>query len=190
MTHAGVIRPYVVVLALVAVASLVACNNPGDQQGPVTQQNQAAPQAPALVLIDAIAPDLDTVYIKYVCTTIDSIGFADKNGKPAWNHQRRPSTPGHPVTIIWKVDSTVTIDSIMAKPGPDAFPIDVDPVLKGGSPGTLYKGTVQSTAGAPGNPPPGNPTFRSYPYQLKLTCGTGPSPRHLVVDPEMIIKKP
>lgn len=182
-------RKAVALAALAAGMSLVSCNNPGDQKAPAAPQIQA-PQAPALVLIDAIAPDLDTVYVHYVCAAVDSIGLTDKNGQSAWNHQRRPSTPGHPVTIIWKPDPTVTIDSIKPKPGPDALPIDVDPVLKGGSPGGLYKGTVQSTAGVPGNPPAGNPTFKSYPYGLKLTCGTGPSSRHLVVDPEMIIKKP
>jgi len=134
-------------------------------------------------LFATLAPDVDTVRIQFVCVGVDSIGLTDKSGKTAWNVMRHPNQQ-----ITWVVAPTVTINSLKGKAGP--LPIDVDVTEHGGSPGTSFKATVRNNAGAPGPGDPAHPKDRNYSYELDVTCTAGANSTRLVIDPEMIIRKP
>src|SRR5215831_12904133 len=102
MSRAGVPRAVFALAALVAV-SLVSCKKT---------------VAPVTSLIDAMAPDRDTVQVVFKCATVDSVGLFDTSGKPAWNVMRHPNQ-----TITWVVAQTVTINSLTGKSAP--LPITV-----------------------------------------------------------------
>ena len=167
MSHAGAIRPHTLILALVAVATLAACNktSTSNQSGPAT--------------LDLIAPDTDTVRVTFTCGAVDSIGLFAPNGSSAWAIQRHPNSP-----ITWAVGLGVTINSIAGKT--DSLPIEHNPGdPQGGSPGTPFTAKVKNN---PGVPPGQQKTFA---YLISVTCHPGqPDSVRLVLDPEMIIKKP
>jgi len=169
------------VVSLVVVASLVSCRSE-DQQ---LSDEQA--------LIAVLAPDVPTVYVNFSCAADTTIGLFDSNGpakKPAWGVMRRRTNP-----IQWVVAQNpqpVTITAIGDKPGEDSFPIIVDSAYQGGSPGTAFKATVKPDAGVPGQDPPANkPKDRVYAYSIGLTCHPASGPDiHVVIDPEMIVRRP
>jgi hypothetical protein len=170
------------VVSLVVVACLVSCRHEDQQQ-----------LADEQALIAALAPDVPTVYVNFTCAADTTIGLFDANGpgkKPAWAVMRRRTNP-----IQWVVAQNarpVTITSIGDKPGEDPFPIDVDSTEHGGSPGVAFKATVKADAGVPGQDPPADkPKDRVYAYSIGLTCtpATGPA-IHVVIDPEMIVRRP
>jgi len=170
MSHAGVIRPLVVIVALVAGASLMSC----DKSNVSNVSNQSVPAA-----LNLIAPDTDTVHVNFTCGAADSIGLFAPNGTSAWAIQRHPNNQ-----IMWVVGPTVTINSITGKTDP--LPIDQDAGdPHGGSPGTPFKARVKSNPGVP----PGQQKIFSY--AISVTCHPGqPDSIRLVLDPEMIIRKP
>jgi hypothetical protein len=154
----------------------------GDQQTLAVQQDSTD-----AAFIAELAPDTDTVHVNFACATIDSIGFT-ATGKTAWNILRHRNSP-----IIWAVAQNaqpVTINSIKGKSGP--FPIDTVPgEPHGGSPGTVYKAKVNSNAGASGPPPlPGFHKDKSYAYEIDVTCTSGAKSTRLVIDPELIVRRP
>jgi hypothetical protein len=128
-------------------------------------------------LLAALAPDRDTVSIVFTCAGVDSIGLFDTNGKPAWNVMRHPNQ-----TITWVVAQTVTINALKGKSAP--LPLNVDQNQNGQTPGNPFKATVKNNAGSPGN------GDKSYSYELDVTCKAGSDSTRLVIDPEMIIRKP
>ena len=117
MSRAGVSR---VLVALVAVASLVSC-----MEGDVEAQ------------FDAVAPSVDSVRIKFSCGAVDSIALIAPNGAPAWAVRRKPNNP-----ISWVVDSNVTIHSIGGTSPNENFPID-SAGPQGGAPGVPFSGKVK-----------------------------------------------
>jgi len=154
-------RAGIALVALPATALLVSCNQD------------------AVDLVEALAPDTDTVHINFTCGgTNDEIGLDDTHGNSAWAFQRRPNNP-----ITWTVDQTVTINSIKGKNTP--LPVDHDPSDPGGQqPGVSYKAKVK------GNPPGPVIGKKSFSYAIDLTCNQNGVTRRLVIDPEMIIRKP
>ena len=178
MSRAGVRRSLVTVVVVASLVSLVSCVK-GDQPNLVVQQDQVDEG-----FIAQLAPDADTVHINFACATIDSIGLT-ASGKTAWNILRHRNNP-----IIWAVAPTVTINSIKGKSG--LLPIDTVPgEPHGGAAGTLYKATVNSNAGAPGPPPlPGTHKDKNYSYEIDVTCTEGANSTRLVIDPELIVRRP
>jgi len=128
-------------------------------------------------LLAALAPDRDTVRVVFTCAGVDSIGLFDTSGKPAWNVMRHPNQ-----TITWVVAQTVTINSLKGKSAP--LPVNVDQNQHGQAPGASFVATVKPNAGTPGN------GDKNYSYELDVTCKAGPDSTHLVIDPEMIVRKP
>lgn len=172
MSRTGVPRALVTLGVVASLVLLVSCVQ-GIKQADLQSQDMLA----------TLAPDVDTVQIHFVCVTVDSIGLTDRNGKPAWNVMRHPNQQ-----ITWVVAPTVTINAIKGKSGP--LPIDVDAIEHGGTPGTSFKATVKNNAGVPGPPDPEHPKDKNYAYELDVTCTAGANSSHLVIDPEMIIRKP
>jgi len=165
MSRAGVPRALVTlgaVVSLVSLISLASCMKAQDQ-----------PQD----LLAALAPDRDTVRVVFTCAGVDSIGLFDTSGKPAWNVMRHPNQ-----TITWVVAQTVTINSLKGKSTP--LPVNVDQNQHGQSPGASFVATVKNNAGTPGN------GDKSYAYELDVACTSGGNTTNLVIDPEMIIRKP
>jgi hypothetical protein len=160
MSHAGIPRAAIARAALATTALLVSCNKD------------------AVQLVEALAPDVETVRITFTCGPVNSIGLTDASGNSAWAFQRHPNNP-----IQWVVAANVTINSIHGKIDP--LPIDTtlgDP--HGKTQGTPYKAAVKSH-------PPGPPIGKKgFPYAIDLTCTSGTTTTNLVLDPEMIIKKP
>jgi hypothetical protein len=158
----------------------------GDQSKLADQQKLAVQQDSAdAAFIAELAPDTDTVHVNFACATIDSIGLT-ASGQTAWNILRRRNNP-----IIWAVAQNaqaVTINSIKGKSG--SLPIDTVPgEPHGGAPGTMYKAKVNSNAGGP--PPfPGLHTDKSYAYEIDVTCTSGAKSTRLVIDPELIVRRP
>jgi hypothetical protein len=187
MFHAGVIRTFAALGAVASLASLVSCSV-GDQNIQPNQQIQANQQT----LIEALVPDVATVYVNFSCDADNVIGVAvdaNVNGKGAWAVMRHPNQP-----ISWVVAQNVTINSIAAKAGADPLPIDVDPNQHGGAPGVPYKATVKSNANpAPGPGPGPNPPDKIFPYAIGVTCKPAAAAKpaiHLVIDPEFIVRRP
>lgn len=166
MSRAGVPRPLVILGVVASLVSLVSCS----------QNLKIAADQQSQDLLATLAPDRDTVRVVFTCNVVDSVGLFDTSGKPAWNVMRHPNQ-----TITWIVAQTVTINSLKGKTGP--LPITVDPNQNGQTPGKSFRATVNNNAGTPGN------GDRSYSYELDVTC-TGPNSARLVIDPEMIIRKP
>jgi len=185
MSRAGVRYSVVTVLVVASLVSLESCSKgdlqpAADQQKTAAQQNEADEEA----FVAELAPDADTVHINFVCGAIDSIGLT-ASGKTAWNILRHRNSP-----IIWKVEPTVTINSIKGKSG--LLPIDTVPGEPHGGAGvTLYKATVNANAGASGPPPfPGTHKDKNYSYEIDVTCTAGANSTRLVIDPELIVRRP
>jgi len=183
MSRAGLRRTLVTVV-VASLVSLLSCSKADqpDQTKPAIQPDQADYES----FIADLAPDADTVYINFACATIDSIGLtASGGGKTAWNVLRHRNSP-----IIWKVRPTVTINSIKGKSA--LLPIDTVAGEPHGGPGdTLYKATVNANAGASGPPPiPGTHKDKSYAYEIDVTCAAGANSTRLVIDPELIVRRP
>lgn len=181
MSRADVPRIVGSLVVVASLASLMSCTKTvqltGDQ-----------------VLIEALAPDVPIIYVNFSCGADTSIGFFDSNApgkKPAWAFMRHPGGPKNQISwVVAQNAQPVTINSIGDKPGQGSFPIDVDPIEHGGAPGVPFKAKVKNNAGDPPNP---GEDYRDkgYAYSIGLTCtpASGP-PIHLVVDPEMIVRKP
>jgi hypothetical protein len=167
MSRAGVPRALVALGVVASLVWLVSCS----------QNLKIAADPQAQDVLAAIAPDRDTVSIVFKCATVDSVGLFDTSGRPAWNVIRHPNQ-----TITWIVAQTVTINSLKGKSGP--LPLAVDQNQNGQTPGNPFKATVNPNAGTPGN------GDKSYSYELDVTCTSGPNSTRLVIDPEMIIRKP
>ena len=171
-------RAVVALAALATAASLVSCNH-DDQQQLADQQ----------ALIAALAPDVGTIYVNFSCGTDTTFGlFYDAPGnqkKPAWAFMRHPSGPKN--QISWEVQQNaqpVTITTIGDKPGQGSFPINV--IQQGGSPGVAFKATVKPGAGGHGAN-----SDTTYAYSIGVTCKPASGPDiHVVIDPEMIVRKP
>jgi hypothetical protein len=136
----------------------------GDQNVP-----NAAPNAPVdaglAAELDAVAPSVDSISIKFACGTLDSIALKTMSGNPAWAVKRQQKNP-----ITWVVPSNVTINSITGAPILPDGP-------QGGTAGTPYKSKVDSNA-----------TKKTHHYSIEATCHPAAgSDRHLVIDPEMIV---
>jgi hypothetical protein len=127
-------------------------------------------------VVEMVAPDVDKVHIDFTCGNVDKIGLSDGNGKSAWAVQRHQHD-----TIEWIVTHTVTINSIKGKTA--ALPIDADSSNLGGTPGKSYKATVQSLPGLPF-------TKKTFAYVIDVTCVDNGVTRNLVIDPELILRKP
>ncbi|HEX7979155.1 MAG TPA: hypothetical protein VF461_11165 [Gemmatimonadaceae bacterium] len=158
-----------------------------DQEARVPLQNKAdepLPPPPLQPQLDAIAPDTDRISINFSCeNNVVSVGLSDTqpDGKPAWAVRRHPNN-----WITWTVAHNVTINSIAAKSGCEALPIDPDPNERGGKPGVPFRAKVKHNAGHHGSP-----STKIYTYFIDVTCKpkTGPAIR-LVIDPEFIVNKP
>jgi hypothetical protein len=166
MSRAGVYRTIATVAVVASLVSLVSCR----------QKNQLAGAQQAQALLDAIAPDVETVHINIACATVDSISMTDNSGQPAWNVVRHPGNSQKDM-ITWVVGPSVTINSIKGES--DSLPLDVDPNQNGGQPGNAFKAKVK-----------GNAAAKNYAYELAMTCTAGPDTTHLVIDPELILRKP
>jgi len=163
MSRADVPRALFAIIALVAVASLLSCAK-GDQQ---VSSKQGVQSVESLVaILDAVAPEVDSVRINFYCGTVDSIALKAPNGSSAWSVRRKQND-----TISWVVPSNVTINSIGG-----ALPLD-SAGPQGGSPGTPYKSKVKSDA-----------QRKTYHYIIDATCQPAAAPaRHLIIDPEFIV---
>lgn len=165
MSRAAVPRAvaaFAALAALAALASLASCNFNKD----------------SVALVEALAPDVNTVHIDFTCGGAGSIGLSDGSGNSAWAVVRHPNNQ-----IQWVVPQNVTINSIAGKT--EALPIVHDPGdPQGGSPGTAYKAKVKSdTAFAVSQ--------KTVAYAISVTCHPGqPDSLRLLLDPEMIVKKP
>lgn len=180
MSRASVPRAVVALIAVASLASLVSCKK--------TVQ-LTADQA----LIETLAPDVPKVYIDFSCDTDTTFGFFDAPSGPAkhaaWAFMRHNAGPKN--QIEWVVAPNVTINSITSKASP-AEPFPVDPLNPaGGSPGVSYRAKVKNSAGQ--DPAPGEDhKDTDYSYAIGLTCDP-PGPRlpiHVVLDPEMIVRRP
>ncbi|MBW8769817.1 MAG: hypothetical protein JF589_08685 [Gemmatimonadetes bacterium] len=181
MSRAGVPRAVVALVAVASLASLVSCKK---------TVSLTADQA----LVETLAPDVPKVYINFSCDTDTTLGFFDApNGQPknaAWAFMRHATgpNPGPKNQIEWVASPGVTIISVASKASPaDPFPIDPITAL----PGASFKAKVKSTAGE--DPDPGQDhKDKGYSYAIGLTCDPpGPRPPiHVVIDPEMIVRRP
>ena len=163
MSRAGLPRALFAIVALVAVASLVSCAK-GDQQ--VSSKQGGVQSVESLVaVLDAVAPETDSIRINFSCGTVDSIALKTPHGGSAWSVRRRQND-----TISWVVPSNVTINSIAGLPLDSAG-------SQGGTPGTPYKSKVK-----------GNAERKTYHYAIQATChpASGDSIR-LIIDPEFIV---
>lgn len=122
MSHAGVSRTLVV---LVAAASLASCNYQDYKR-----------DHDALV---ELAPSAGSIHIKFSCTGVDTLALEDSVGHTAWVVRRSPND-----SIRWVVPPTVTINSIA---GP-SFPVDTVGVAgpHGHAPGVPYNAKVSPNA--------------------------------------------
>lgn len=127
---------------------------------------------------ELVAPKTGTVHIDFTCGAIGKIGLNDGHGNSAWAFQRSQHE-----AIEWIVPPNVTINSITGKAV--QFPIDtVQNEPHGRAPGTSYKATTQGISGLP-------LTKKTFAYAIDVTCHPGqPDSVRLVLDPEMIIRKP
>jgi hypothetical protein len=119
MSHAGVSRTLVV---LVAAASLASCT--------YKRRNDA--------LVE-LAPAAGSIHVNFSCTGVPSLALEDSVGHTAWVVRRNPDE-----LIRWVVPPTVTINSIT---GP-SFPVDTAavPGTRGGAPGVSYNAKVVPSA--------------------------------------------
>jgi hypothetical protein len=117
MSRAGVPRAFMALVALVAVASLVACTKDFDK-----------------AQYDALVQSVDSITVKFSCGVVDSIALKAPNGGPAWAVSRKRKSP-----ISWVVPGNVTIDSI------GGLPLD-SAGSQGGTPGTPFKSKVKGNA--------------------------------------------
>ena len=189
MSRPGVFRAVAALAGVASLVSLVALLS-------CSKTVQVAPDQLTTdeALIATIAPDVATIYVNFTCGTDTTFGLFDAatNGKPAWAFMRHPT--GSKNQISWEVAQNaqpVTINSIGNKPGQPPFPIDVDTTQHGVSPGVPFKATVKANAGAPGPIIPGFHKDTTYSYSIGVTCkpATGPDV-HIVIDPEMIVRRP
>lgn len=187
MSRPGVFRAVAAlarVASLVSFVALVSCS----KSLQVAPDQLTADQD----LVATLAPDVATIYVNFTCGTDTTFGLFDaaNNGKPVWAFMRHRGSP-----ISWEVAQNtrpVTINTIGNKTGQEPLPIDVDQNQHGGSPGVPFKATVKANAGAPGpNPLPGTHKDKGYSYSIGVTCtpATGPDV-HIVIDPEMIVRRP
>lgn len=164
MSRAGVPRALFAIVALLAVASLVSCAT-GVQQ-PSSKQGGVQSVESLVAVLDAVAPDVDSIRINFSCDTVDSIALKAPNGRSAWSVRRRRND-----SISWVVPSNVTINSIGG-----ALPLD-SAGPQGGAPGTPYKSKVKDNA-----------ERKTYHYIIDATCQPAAAPaRRLIIDPEFIV---
>jgi hypothetical protein len=130
-------------------------------------------------VLEQLAPKTAEVHVHFICgTAADSLGLNDGHGSSAWAIQRHQGEP-----IEWKAAPNVAINSITAKSG--QFPFDtVQGEDHGGSPGVSYKAKAPAISGLPF-------TKKTFSYAISLTCNRGqPDSVRVVLDPEMIVRKP
>jgi hypothetical protein len=121
------------------------------------------------------APFVDSVRINFSCSAaVDAIALTDMRGHPAWIFRRKQKDP-----ITWLVPANVTINSIVGT-AQDPLPADPDPAGPGGhAPGGSLKMKVKDV----------NDRDEPYHYAIDATCTAPGIVRHLVIDPEMIIRR-
>jgi hypothetical protein len=158
MSHAGVSRTLVV---LVAAASLASC----DYQD-YKRRNDA--------LVE-LAPSAGSIHIKFSCTGADTLALEDSVGHTAWVVRRNKAD-----LIRWVVDSNVTINSIAGPNFPvDTLPIDTVAVAgpHGHAPGVPYNAKVSPNA-----------SNGRHHYVIDATCHSTPTDStRLLIDPEFIV---
>jgi hypothetical protein len=186
MSRPGVFRAVAAlagVASLVSLIALAACSKSFQAPDQLT---------PDQALVQTLAPDVPKVYVNFSCDTDTTLGFFDApNGQKnaAWAFMRHATgpNPGPKNQIEWVASPGVTINSVASKAGAEPFPIDPLTTL----PGTSFKAKVKNSAGE--EPGPGeNYKDKGYSYAIGLTCDPpGPRPPiHVVIDPEMIVRRP
>jgi hypothetical protein len=183
MSRASVPRAVVALIAVASLASLVSCKKTVQL---TTDQ----------ALIQTLAPDVPKIYINFSCDTDTTLGFFDAPSGPAkhaaWAFMRHNGGPKNQIEwIVSQNAQPVTINSITSKGSP-AEPFPIDPLNPtGGSPGVSFKAKVKNSAGE--DPDSGQDhKDKDYSYAIGLTCDP-PGPRlpiHVVIDPEMIVRRP
>lgn len=175
------------VASLVSLVALVSCS-----KSLQVASDQAAPDQLTSdeSLLATLAPDIATIYVSLTCGTDTTFGMFDAatNGKPLSVFMRHPSAQKNQISWI-PVQQNVTINTVGNKPGQEAIPIDVVQTQR--LPGAPLNATVQPNAGAPGVVIPPFHKDKAYAYSIGVTCkpATGPDV-HIVIDPEMIVRRP